>query len=383
MSLANLLDRFQVDEWRKKAGFSPEVEQVHKILFSDSVTRQEQQKAINGWIQKYQPCLFGRVAAAQNAIRYSFVTEKEITNGDDAVRQRIQEDHLAWTRETFNGRSSNFIVLVISPRIASAVPNDEVLQFSTLLARYYLQEDEIKPDRIYHDAAYLGIPDQTERVLKWKAGVNYFSAHADKRWWQDHRIPGGLGFSTNSVGHLAKSGKMLSALNKYLAEIGVASEDRHAQKIDSLATALRVAMQTIDNASNAISGKATELLPLPADSNALPVQECPVKLPAKLENKNFCAYRGYYHTDFTLPSEYFRADVERPAGIKPFDDLDFTYFFYDAPGNTAHFTMGEGVQIRGDDFAEQAMLSDAKRNRFAAMEVPIRDECQLREALKK
>ena len=146
--------------------------------------------------------------------------------------------------------------------------------------------------------------------------------------------------------------------------------------------ALRVAMQTIDNASNAISGKATELLPLPADPNALPVQKCPVKLPAKLENKNFCAYRGYYHTDFTLPSEYFRPDVERPAGIKPFDDLDFTYFFHDAPENAAHFTMGEGVPIRSDDLAGQGSLSENKRNRFAAIDVSIRDERQLIESLK-
>src|SRR4051812_11061489 len=107
-------------------------------------------------------------------------------------------------------------------------------------------------------------------------------------------------------------------------------------------------MQTIDNASDAVSGKATELLPLPADPTSLPVETCPFKLPGKLGDKNYCAYRGYYHTDFTLPSEYFRPDVKRPTEIKPFDDLDFTYLFHSSPNNPEHSTMGEGVAIRTD-----------------------------------
>ena len=216
------------------------------------------------------------------------------------------------------------MIIVVSQRIAAAPPSNDVLEFARILAGLYLQEDSIEPDRIYHDAS---IPRDSRSPraspTKWKAGVNYFSAHGDKRWWQDHRIPGGLGFSTNSVGHFAKSGRLLSALDKYLSEIGVSSDARSGPKIDSLVKALTIAMQTIDNASNAVSGRATELLPLPADPTELPVTACPFGLPPKLGDKNFCAYRGYYHTDFTLPSGYFRPEIERPVEIKPFDDLDF------------------------------------------------------------
>jgi hypothetical protein len=375
-SLASLLDRFQEDEWRRENGFTPEVEDVHKILFRAGVTRDEQLKAINGWIQKYQPCLFGRVAAAQGAIRYCLINENDIRDGDEVVLQRIGDEHLRWTRETFEGRSSNFVIVVISQRIAFALPNADVLEFAKKLAGFYLREDEIAADRIYHATAFLAIPDQRERVLKWKAGVNYFAAHADKRWWQDHRIPGGLGFSTNSVGHLAKSGKLLAALDKYLADVGISSEERGGPKIDSLATALKVAMQTIDNASNAVSGRATQLLPLPRDPTELPVPTCPFKLPPKLEDKNFCAYRGYYHTDFTLPSEYFRPEIERPAELKPFEDLDFTYLFDPSPDNAAHQTMGEGVPIRSE-----LVGNDAKRERMSPTEAFISDEPALRKAL--
>lgn len=375
--LSELLDRFQPDEWRRKRGFSREIQDVHDVFFAKGIGNTEKAGALNGWIQKHQPCLFGKAAASQSAIHYCLVSEAEIREGDETVRQRIQEAHLKWTRETFEGHSSNFVLLVMSEHIATAIPDSNVLEFARALVSSLLQEERIETDRIYHDAAYLSIPDQKERVLKWKAGINYFSAHSDGRWWQDHRIPGGLGFSINSVGHLAKSGKLLAVLDRYLAEIGLSSDDRHAPKIDSLAKALTVAMQTIDNASNAISGRATELLPLPADPTALPVTNCPFKLPPKLEDRNFCTYRGYYHTDFTLPSEYFRPDVERPAATKPFDDLDFTYLFHASPDNPAYYTMGEGVPIRSD-----FVQGDVKRRRMEPNEVSISDEPILLAALK-
>jgi hypothetical protein len=135
-------------------------------------------------------------------------------------------------------------------------------------------------------------------------------------------------------------------------------------------------MQTIDNASNAVSGKATELLPLPKDPTELPVQECPFKLPPKLQDKNFCAYRGYYHTDFTLPSDYFRHAVERPSETKPFDDLDFTYLFHASPDNPAHNTMGEGMPIRDAGFGNAT-----KQERMAPLEVSVDDEPHLVSAL--
>jgi hypothetical protein len=162
----------------------------------------------------------------------------------------------------------------------------------------------------------------------------------------------------------------------------ISSVDRHGPRIDSLGRALVVAMQTIDNASEAVSGRATELLPLPADPTVLPVEKCPVKLPSKLESRNFCAYRGYYYTDFTLPSEYFRRDVTRPGDIKPFDNLDFTYFFAKSADNPAHETMGEGVPIRTGS-AESVEPDMAKRERVIPNEVSLAEQAELVSALNK
>ena len=378
--LSELLDSFTRDPWRDAHPFSVEVQAAQSSLFAAPLAPDERQRIINGWIQKYQPCLFGKAAASQAALHYCFLSEDDVRSGDDMVRQRIQDAHLRWTRETFEGRSSGFLVLFISERAARAEPNLQVLSFAKLLGQLYLQEDEIEVDHIYHDTAYLAVPDHRERVLRWKAGVNYFAAHADGRWWQDHRIPGGIGFSTNSVGHLVKSGKLLNLLDNYTRELGLDASERDAPRIDSLARALQFAMQTIDSASMAVSGKATELLPLGERTSTAFRLQCPVKLPAKLADKDFCSYRGYYHTDYTLPSDYFRPDVARPTDVRSFDDLDFTYLFDRSLENPAHFTMGEGQPIRSDEIS----VSDDyayKRGRLTAEEIMLEGEPRLRQAL--
>lgn len=148
-------------------------------------------------------------------------------------------------------------------------------------------------------------------------------------------------------------------------------------------------MRTIDKASVAVSGKATELLPLPDDRSELPVPECPVKLSDAMSNKNFCEYKGRYHTDYTLPSEYFLPDVERPAGLTV-HSLNFTYLFYKSIANPDFRLMGEGHQIRRiDGDGEQAqnfnerVYAQLKRLTGEEEEVFISENPRLRIALEK
>src|SRR2546423_14958970 len=61
-------------------------------------------------------------------------------------------------------------------------------------------------DNAHLEQIYLQKPGTRLTTWKWLAGVNYFCAQGDRRWWQDHRIPGGMAFSVNSGGHLVKSG---------------------------------------------------------------------------------------------------------------------------------------------------------------------------------
>jgi hypothetical protein len=148
-------------------------------------------------------------------------------------------------------------------------------------------------------------------------------------------------------------------------------------------------MRTISKASEAISGKATELLPLPENTTNLPVPVCPVNLSPAMSEKNFCEYRGQYHTDYTLPSEYFLPDVERPEGLKV-HSLDFTYLFHKSIDNPDFRLMGEGQQIRrieadANTTPTLAEMDHAqlKRQIGEETEVLIREQKRLRIALGK
>jgi hypothetical protein len=103
-------------------------------------------------------------------------------------------------------------------------------------------------------------------------------------------------------------------------------------------------MRTIGRASETTSGKATELLPL--EGKSLPI-ECPIKLPDMLSGKNYCSYDAYYDTDVTVPSIYFRPDIDRPADATR-QSMDFTYLFHNSIDNPHFITMGTGQRIRSD-----------------------------------
>ncbi len=343
--IATFFRLLKSDPWRGEIDFSLEMKLANQALF-EANTEEACVKVINEWIQRYQPCLFGRVAAKLGLISYCILREADLDESDEAIKKKIQTSRLQWARDAFEGKKSGFVIAVVSPTIARAVPDENMKELARRLCSLYLLSD-ISPDEIYLDEIFLEKPGRSKTTWKWNVGANYFSAQADKRWWQDHRIPGGMAFSMNSVGHMVKSSILASAMNQFNDAIGdTESEDWVPSKIDSLESALEFAMRTINSASESVSGKATQLLPLPSDRNELPVKTCPVELPHFLTDKSFCTYRGYYHTDYSLPSEYFVADIERPADTEV-HTLDFTYLFDKRLDNPDFEKIGVGRQVRG------------------------------------
>jgi hypothetical protein len=213
-----------------------------------------------------------------------------LEQSDEAIREKIQTSRLEWTREGFEGKKSGFIILAVSPRIAYARPSPAMRELARRLCYLYL-ETEIRMDHIHLDQIYLQKPGSRLTTWKWYAGVNYFCAQGDRRWWQDHRIPGGMAFSVNSVGHLVKSGIIADAMRELGELTGTPDEDYPVAKVDSLDKALELAMRTIAMASETESGRATELLPLASDRSEMPVPECSVKLSKLVSDKNYCEYR--------------------------------------------------------------------------------------------
>lgn len=379
--VAELVGELRQDPWRARVGFAPEVARANDLLLKPEISTTEARSVLNDWLQRYQPCLFGRIGAKTGLISYCILTENDLKGSDDAILNKIQDARTEWTRGGFEGRKSGFVIHAVSPAIALGLPGEHMKELARRICSLYLLE-AIETDQIYLDEVFLEIPGRERSTWRWHAGVNYLCAQGDKRWWQDHRVPGGMAFSINSVGHMAKSGRLALAMKDLNDVLEIPSEAGTTPKIESLPTALEFAMRTIAIASNTVSGKATELMPLPTNPAELPVRNCPVDLPAFLKDRNFCSYRGYYHTDYTLPSEYFLPDVERPQWVQP-HKLDFTYLFVDGAENLDFMTMGVGRRVRRIDAPAEPVNATKRRAKATAEELSISASERLVRALEK
>jgi hypothetical protein len=381
-SLTLYMNRIQPDAFRAKVDFSPELEEAMAVTLDENACFSRIVDKLNEWVQKHQPCLFARIAAKRSAITYCIIKDSVLQKGDAAVKELIQQRRLRWRQAGFDGESSSFVIAVMSRKLAMAEPNAVLKELALHLCGLYLEES-IEPDRIYLDRIYLEQPGKPNKTWEWVAGINYFAANGDKRWWQDHRFPAGIALSVNSVGHMVKSGLLNRALKDLEDSMGTAPGEFVESKVDSLEKALQIAMGTINKASDAPSGKATYLLPL--DAPDAPRPSCPIKLPASFEDKDYCSYGGLYHTDVTIPSEYFRADVQRQQDLEPKSySLDFTYLFDSSLDNPDHVRMGIGRRIKAADTAHPDAHNSSpafKRLRGVEAEVEINDVPGLRKAL--
>jgi hypothetical protein len=377
--VAELVSRLTPDPWRSVGGFSPDLEVAQQRLLH-ATSDDDRIDALADWLQKHQPCLFGRIAAKGGYLTYCMLTATDLAAPDMAIRDKIQAARTAWTRDGFFGTKNGFIILAISEQIATATPSDNVKELALRLCSLYLLDDAV-PDEILHDEIWLEKPGRDAATWKWLAGVNYFCAQGDKRWWQDHRIPGGMAFSVNSVGHMVKSGILNKGMIELERALGAASDDWVDSKVQSLDKALELAMLTIDRASDAVSGRATNLLTLPRNDDGTPVTRCPLSLPKALADRDFATYRGWYHTDVTIPSEYFRPDIERPTDLNA-HLLDFTYLFQSGVENPAFTTMAEGRRIRDQGEQERATTASTRRAaRMMESEAPLEGNKRLMQAV--
>lgn len=329
----------QPDSFRQENPFTPEIEQATQDLVraSDDDSRAS---ILAKWLMQHQPCIFGKLAAARDLISYCFITEEDLASSDQAVLTKLQAARKGWKSQAEHGKRSAFVILAIGQRLVDAAPDVTLKQFALELAGLYLKK-EVVPDQIFMDEIKLWNMRFSEQ-RRWSVGANIFAVQGDQRWWHDHRIPGGLGFSMNSVGHLVASearrraiqeaektmakgvpSKRIQELKELEAQIAALSQT----SVQSLEHALKYAMHTIYGASSRETGSntwgpATLLLRGGPDS------KCPFPLIADdtvLRTMDWTTYLGWYHTDITVPSEYFLPQQERPKEIACPFALDFSY----------------------------------------------------------
>lgn len=172
--LADLYMRLEQDPWRNEYGFTPEVAEATRLLLQ-STTDEQRASVLGTWLEKYQPCLFGRVAVRKGLINYCFLTEEDLLSPDLLIRTKIQEARTLWTRLAYEGKRSAFILLAISDRLVNALPDKNLLAFTKQLASLFLLED-VAQDQIYLDEIFLEMPGQSRMTWRWNVGINYFGA---------------------------------------------------------------------------------------------------------------------------------------------------------------------------------------------------------------
>jgi hypothetical protein len=343
--ISTMLGQLEPDTFRENIGWSDDMRQANTRILEAGDDDARIIELLNDWLSRYQPCVFGKAAASLGRISHCVLTPRILSLSDADIGKHIQRKRLEWLQVARTGEKSSFVVTAVAPNLCAALPNETVLLLAKRLASLYLLTD-VQPNIVYLEQVFLEIPSFDQQVFEWDAGVNVFFSGADRRWWQDHRIPGGLAFSVNSVGHLVKSNIVTRSAIDLAANLDLPTEERNT-RMDSLPSALEFAMQTIAAASDVNGRKATRLCPRPAGVGDPIYRDRTISIRKSLLQYDYRRYEGDYHTDQTIPSEYFRADIARPIDL-PNHDLDFTYLLDASEDNFDHVKMGEGRRIRGD-----------------------------------
>jgi hypothetical protein len=331
--LRDLYDRLKEDSLRKNdLPFSDDVTTVNEVLFNPYAKDSEREKALSGWFHKRQSCLFGSIAATSGHLHYCLLSERDIIGKSDGqIAAHIQQQLQAWKRRSLRPNRTTpaygFVLLAYSPRLAKAAPDQNLFEFSRKLRDLWGCEGTEEGSGTMHwETLYLRHP-KDEAYLKFTFSIDFFLAQGDGRWWHDHRTPGGVMFTANSVGYM----------RKYL--------EWYKKKEDHEEWTIETAMLTIAKASERPFGKATWLRKL---ENGLPMVDypCPFadrsKLKDVLKDADWTRYSGYLHTDHSIRPAFFDEGVDPAPELITEEFLqDFTYLYDPNNIDYARFVRGE------------------------------------------
>jgi len=332
-TIKELVRQLTEDEWRKANPFAEDVQAVHQVLFHPYASDDDRQEALADWFQRHQPCLFGRIAAVQNALHYIFLDDDDLRESDQHIAERIQLGRRAWwqrsvfPRAGFSSPAHGLVLSVASQRVAFAEPNTVLRKLAEKLLRLWSCPSTKEPQgEVHWEELFLQNPSD-ESFVKFTFSVDFFAAAGDGRWWQDHRLPGGIGFTANSVGHMGRYREWY--------------EHRDDQRVWLLETA----METIARASETKHGKATWLRPLVDGRPFLPEVSCPFReCKATLEGYDWTRYAGHLHTDHSVRPEFFRASPDKPSEARRTEWVQDFQYLYDG-ANPDHIRFVHGMPI--------------------------------------
>src|SRR5258708_926734 len=316
------------DQWRGHNPFSEDMTAVHDVLFHPFASDRQKSKALLLWMKRYQPCVFGRIAAQMERLHVCLLSETDMYLSDEEIKDFIQMERVLWKQRCFRNESPEhgFLLIAALPRLALGSPNNDLYEFSKILRDLYAAEmrPDLKGNDIAWEYLYIQHPE-TKKCYRFRFSLDYFAAQGDKRWWHDHRIPGGVAYTANSIGHMART------------------REWYEEKGNQTEWAVKVAMETVDEGAQTHWGKAIKLREL-QDGQPFSGIMCPFKsltgLKPRLQGRDWSAYEGTLSTDHSLRREMFREAPDAPDTL-PRWNMDFTYL-YDEKNDALNYFMAEG-----------------------------------------
>jgi hypothetical protein len=209
-----------------------------------------------------------------------------------------------------------------------AAPDEALRQFALHLQHLagWVTRPDINGNDIADEWLYLRNP-KTRVIVKFTFSVDFFATVGDKRWWHDHRIPGGMAFTANSLGHMVRHQEWY--------------EDRN----DRIEWALRTAMVTIESAAKGVPHGPATYLREEKYGPLKPYAWTGATKPSdkeKLKDKDCGSYGGYLHTDHAVRAEFFDPH-EAPMYKETPYLMDFAYIFDPTSVDHLPFMVGESV----------------------------------------
>ena len=113
------------DGFRTKRGFSQDLEATQAVLFNPKYNKRVKIREYRKWLETYQPCVFGKIAAKNKLAFICLLEEDEILRmrrGDVDVQDTIQDSRQVWKRHALDGLASSFLILLVSKTLATLEP---------------------------------------------------------------------------------------------------------------------------------------------------------------------------------------------------------------------------------------------------------------------
>lgn len=330
----------RADALRARTPFSEDIEATNAILFNPKYSKRTKVRAYRRWLEQNQPCVFGRVAAKNKNVFVCLLEEREILamkRGDEDLHATLQDYRQVWKRHALEGLVSSFVIVIVTPSLVLKQPDDKLKEIARRLLELYMEIDRIDDDTYHTQREYVflrRVANGKQGLFKFSTLPNIFCAQGDRRWWHDHRTPGGLMVTSNALGHF------------------MYSRGRGQLDANGKMWALENAMRTINNAYQGSAKGSTKFCPATNLVPARPGETSPLRPTSEFSSKSADHYEGYFHTDHLIPSVYFEPKQLKTAPRR-YDDLTFRYIYDEAADPVEHHELMTGVE---------ATWYDVKRN---------------------